>query len=90
MQGHAMTTPLARRLGRLEQVAAANQRRPIRDRVEQIMRRLGTRLPAAEVEEIVTRYVGVPARIRRLRDAGLSDDRIIGRLTCELAVGGAE
>lgn len=79
-----MTTPLARRLERLEQFAEA-QRRPIREHVERIMVRLGAHLPASEVEEIVRRNVGTPARIRQLHAAGLTGDQILDHLTREMA-----
>jgi hypothetical protein len=79
-----MTTPLTRRLERLEQFAEA-QRRPIRERVGRIMLRLGARLPAAEVEAIVRCNVGTPARIRQLHAAGLTADQIFDRLMGEAA-----
>ena len=80
-----MTTSLTRRLERLEQFAEA-QRRPIREHVERIMLRLGAHLPASEVEEIVRRNVGTPARIRQLHAAGLSPDQIVDRLQGEMAI----
>ena len=83
-----MNRPIAHRVVRLEQFAES-QRCPIRERIERVMLRLGVHLPPPEVEEIVTRYVGVPARVRQLRQAGLSEERIIDRLTREMTIGEA-
>jgi hypothetical protein len=80
-----MTLPLARRLNRLEEA----RRRPIRDRLLRICRRFGVELPPAEVETLVARHVGTPARIDRMRRDGLTNDEIIARLTSEIPVGEA-
>ena len=72
-------TTLARRVGQLERIEEV-RRRPIREHVYQIMERLGGTLPVAEVEEIVARHVGTPARIRGWRDEGLSKAQILDRL----------
>ena len=83
-----MTTPIARRVERLEQLTEET-RRPIREHVERVMLRLGAHLPASDVEDIVRRNVGTPARIRQLHAAGLSPDQILDRLRGEMAVGEA-
>ena len=78
-----MTTPPARRLTRLEEA----RRRPLRERVLRICRRFGVELPPADVETLVARHVGTPARIDRMRRDSLTDDEIIARLTSEIPVG---
>ena len=80
-----MTTLLARRLGRIERIVEETRRRPIRERVLWIMRRFGVELSTADVEAIVTRHVGTPARIDRMRRAGWSDEQIRDQLLGEVA-----
>jgi hypothetical protein len=75
-----MTTPLARRLGRLEET----RRRLIRERVLRLCSRLGADLSPAEIEALVTRHVGTPARIDRMRREGLTHGRILARLMGEI------
>ena len=71
-----MTLSLQRRLDRLQE----QQDRPIRQRVERIMRWLGGRLPQSEVDEIVAQYRRTPARMRQLHAEGLSAEQIRDRL----------
>jgi len=70
---------LGHRLDKLE-LFAGHQRRLIRERIERIMHDSGARLSPAEVASIVARNVGTPARIRVLRDEGMTGEQIISRL----------
>lgn len=77
-----MNLSLQRRLDRLQE----QQDRPIRQRVERIMRQLGGRLPQAEVDEIVAQHRWTPARMRQLHAEGLSAEQIRDRLLGEMEV----
>jgi hypothetical protein len=79
---------LGHRLDNLEQFAE-QQRRPIRERVEQIVNRLGVQLAPIELASIVARHVGTPARIRVLLGQGLTGEQIVDHLFSELGAEGA-
>jgi hypothetical protein len=78
-----MSASLRRRLDRVQE----QHDRPIRERLERIMRTHGVRLPQREVDEIVTRQRGVGARIqqriRQLQAAGLTSEQIFDQMMTE-------
>ena len=78
-----MTTSLTRRLGQLERVAEA-RRAPIRLRIHRIIRGRDADLSPEEIQGIVTRALGWPARITRLRGSGMSVDQITEHMLAEV------
>jgi hypothetical protein len=73
---------LRRRLAGLEETmqGTPEERQQMRERVLRIAERQGVSLPSAEVEALVSRHVGTPARIQQMRASGLTDDEIFTRL----------
>jgi hypothetical protein len=74
-----MSASLRRRLDRIEE----QHDRPIRERLERIMRTHGIRLSQTEVDEIVTRNRSTPARTRQLQATGLTAEQIFGQIMTE-------
>jgi hypothetical protein len=78
-----MSASLRRRLDRVQE----QHDRPIRARLERIMRTHGVRLPQQEVDEIVTRQRGAGAWIQQrslqLQAAGLTAEQIFDQMMTE-------
>jgi len=81
-------TALNRRLHRLEE----GVRRPIREHVRRVADRLGARLPAAEIESIVSDHARdlprIERRIQELDADGLDAEQIVEQLMTEFATDG--
>ena len=80
-------TNLSRRLDQLERVAEEARRRPIRERVQRLIREHGVRLSPDGVERVVTGHLQREPRWRRMRLAGYSDEQIADVFIGELRAG---